>query len=91
MVNKKELDILVLGGGFAGLEAAIKLRKYGYDVTLISDRDYMFIYPTSIWIPVGKQSFDQTKLDLHEMSKIHGFDIKVLKKLFKLILTINMI
>ncbi len=37
------MNILVLGGGFAGLEAAIKLRKYGYDVTLISDRDFMFV------------------------------------------------
>ena len=71
--------ILVLGGGFAGLEAAIKLRKYGYPVTLISDRDYMFIYPTSIWVPVGKQSFEDTKLDLKEMSEIHGFDLKIEK------------
>lgn len=30
--------ILVLGGGFAGLEAAIKMRKKKYDVTLVSDR-----------------------------------------------------
>ncbi len=63
------MKILVLGGGFAGLEAAIKLRKYGYEVTLISDRDYMFIYPVSIWIPVGKRSFKDTKLSLHTMRK----------------------
>ncbi len=75
----KNPKILVLGGGFAGLEAAIKLRKYGYPVTLISDREYMFIYPTSIWIPVGKQDFEDTKLDLHEMAKIHGFDLKIEK------------
>jgi sulfide:quinone oxidoreductase len=73
----KEPKILILGGGFAGLEAAIKLRKYGYPVTLISNRNYMFIYPTSIWIPVGKQSFDDTKLDLHELSKLHGFELIV--------------
>ncbi len=71
--------IIVLGGGFAGLEAAIKLRKYGYPVTLISERDYMFIYPTSIWIPVGKNKFDDNKLDLYEMQKIHGFDLKIEK------------
>ena len=75
----KDPKILVLGGGFAGLEAAIKLRNYGYPVTLISERDYMFIYPTSIWIPVGKQSFEDTKLDLHEMARIHGFDLKIEK------------
>ncbi len=79
MEDKNTLKVLVLGGGFAGLEAAIKLQKYGYHVTLISERDYMFVYPTSIWIPVGKQSFEDTKLDLHELSKIHGFDLKVEK------------
>ena len=71
------MKILVLGGGFAGLEAAINLRKYGYEVKLISDRDYMFIYPVSIWIPVEKRSFDDTKLDLHIMSKKHGFKLFV--------------
>jgi len=76
---KTNQKIIVLGGGFAGLEAAIKLRRYGYPVTLISERDYMFIYPTSIWIPVGKNTFDDNKLDLHEMSRIHGFDLKIEK------------
>ena len=41
---------LVLGGGFGGLEAAIQLRKRGFEVTLVSDRPALFIYPTSIWI-----------------------------------------
>jgi sulfide:quinone oxidoreductase len=51
------MNILILGGGFAGVEAAIKLKKHKYEVTLISDRDFLFIYPVSIWIPVGKRSF----------------------------------
>jgi sulfide:quinone oxidoreductase len=63
------MKILVLGGGFAGVETAIKLRKYGYEVTLISERDYMFIYPISIWIPVSKISFEDTKLNLFELKK----------------------
>lgn len=71
------MKILVLGGGFAGIEAAIRLRKYGYDVTLISDRDYMFIYPTSIWIPTGKQKFENTKLSLFELQKKHGFKLLI--------------
>ncbi len=69
------MRILVLGGGFAGIEAAIKLRKYKYEVTLISDRDYMFIYPVSIWIPVGKRSFNDTQLKLSDLAKIHGFKV----------------
>jgi len=73
------MNILVLGGGFAGVEAAIKLRKYGYNVTLISERDYMFIYPISIWIPVGGISFDDTKLNLFDLQKKHGFNLVIEK------------
>lgn len=71
------MKILILGGGFAGVEAAIKLRNYGYKVTLISDRDYMFIYPVSIWIPTGNRSFENTKLNLYDLQKKHGFDLKI--------------
>ncbi len=67
--------ILILGGGFAGIEAAIKLRGYGYDVTLVSNRDYLFVYPISIWIPVKKKNFDQVKIDLDLLSKKHGFEV----------------
>lgn len=68
---------LVLGGGFAGVEAAIKLRKKGYNVTLISDRDYLFIYPISIWIPVKGISFDDSKIMLADLQKKHGFNLIV--------------
>ena len=67
--------IVILGGGFAGVEAAIKLRKYKYDVTLISDRSYLFIYPISIWIPVKKKSFDDVSLDLNLLASKHGFKV----------------
>jgi sulfide:quinone oxidoreductase len=77
------MQILVLGGGFAGLEAAIKLRKYKHEVTLISDRDFMFIYPVSIWIPVGKRSYEDTQLKLSELAKIHGFKL-VIDKITKI-------
>ncbi|MCY1721093.1 FAD-dependent oxidoreductase [Prolixibacteraceae bacterium Z1-6] len=66
---------LVIGGGFAGVEAAIKLRKRGYKVTLVSDRDYLFIYPISIWIPVKGISFDDSTLPLAKLQKKHGFDV----------------
>ena len=70
-------NFLVLGGGFAGVEAAIKLRKKGYNVTLISDRDYLFIYPISIWIPVKGISFDDSKIMLADLQKKHGFNLIV--------------
>ncbi|MCK9491902.1 MAG: FAD-dependent oxidoreductase [Sulfurimonas sp.] len=70
-------SVLVIGGGFSGLEAAIYLRKYNYDVTLVSDRDYFFIYPTSIWIPTREKEFDEICIDLHELQKVHGFNLIV--------------
>jgi len=68
---------IVLGGGFAGVEAAIKLRKYGYDVTLVSDRDYLFVYPISIWVPTKKLSFEDAQIKLSDLQKKHGFDVIV--------------
>ena len=70
-------NFLVLGGGFAGVEAAIKLRKKGYNVTLVSDREYLFIYPISIWIPVKGISFDDSKIMLADLQKKHGFNLIV--------------
>ena len=69
--------VLILGGGFAGIEAAIFLRKQHYNVTLVSDRDYFYIYPTSIWIPTGEVEFDDVCIDLHALQKAHGFTLMV--------------
>jgi len=65
--------VLILGGGFAGLESAIWLRKYGFDVTLVNEREYMYIYPISIWIPTKEIEFKDACLDYNQLSKIHGF------------------
>ncbi|RUM73255.1 MAG: sulfide:quinone reductase, partial [Sulfurovum sp.] len=65
--------ILVLGGGFAGVEAAIYLRKNNLDVTLVSDRDYFYIYPTSIWIPTGEVTKEDVSVPLNALAKKHGF------------------
>ncbi|EQB39488.1 sulfide-quinone reductase [Sulfurimonas hongkongensis] len=70
-------SVLVIGGGFGGLEAAIFLKKYNYDVTLVSDRDYFFIYPTSIWIPTREKEFDEICIDLAELQRVHGFKLIV--------------
>ncbi len=68
---------IVLGGGFAGVEAAIRLRKYGYKVTLVSDRNYLFVYPISIWVPTKKISFEDVQIKLSVLQKKHGFDVIV--------------
>ncbi len=67
--------VLILGGGFAGVEAAIFLRKKGYAATLISDRDYFWIYPTSIWIPTGEADFEDIAIPLRDLSEVHGFEL----------------
>ena len=69
--------VLILGGGFAGVEAAIYLRKQKYEVTLVSDRDYFFIFPTSIWIPTRETEFKDVSLDLKDLQKAHGFNLIV--------------
>jgi sulfide:quinone oxidoreductase len=66
-------NALILGGGFAGLEAAIQLRKAGLDVTLASNRPYLFIYPTSIWVASGEAPFESVCLDLADLARRHGF------------------
>lgn len=67
--------VLVLGGGFAGLEAAIFLRKEGLEVTLVSDRDYFYIYPTSIWIPTGDVTREEISIPLDKLAMNHGFQL----------------
>ena len=67
--------VLVLGGGFAGVEAAIYLRKNELDVTLVSDRDYFYIYPTSIWIPTGDATREDVSVPLDKLAMAHGFKL----------------
>jgi sulfide:quinone oxidoreductase len=69
--------VLILGGGFAGVEAAIYLRKQELDVTLVSDRDYFYIYPTSIWIPTGEVTKEDVSVPLDKLAFAHGFKVIV--------------
>ncbi len=66
-------NALVLGGGFAGLEAAIQIRKAGHEVTLVSDRPYLFVYPISIWVVTGERTEEEVRLDLADVARRHGF------------------
>ena len=72
--------VLILGGGFAGVKAAIQLQKSKkFDVTLVSDRDYLFLYPISIWIPVRTLNFEDAKVPLSKIQKKHGFRLLIEK------------
>lgn len=67
--------VTILGGGFAGVDAAIYLRKNNYEVTLVTNRDYFYIYPTSIWIPTGDSKFEDVCVDMNQLSAAHGFKL----------------
>jgi len=70
--------VIILGGGFAGVEAAIKLQKSKlFEVTLVSERDYLYLYPISIWIATGEIDFENTKLSLIEIQKKYPFKLIV--------------
>lgn len=74
--------VLILGGGFAGVQTAIDLQKNKqFEVTLVSDRDYLFLYPISIWIPVRTKKIDDVKIPLAKIQKKHGFKLIVDKVL----------
>lgn len=64
---------LVVGGGFAGLETSIQLARAGLDVTLVSNRPYLFVYPTSIWVVTGEKAFGEVCLDLADVARRNGF------------------
>jgi sulfide:quinone oxidoreductase len=66
---------LVLGGGFAGVETAIHLRRAGLEVTLVSERRHLFVYPTSIWVVTGEHRIEQDLMDLQDLAKQHQFDL----------------
>lgn len=49
--------VVILGGGVGGVECAIHLRKYHFDVELVSDRDFLYIYPHPYGYPRARQSW----------------------------------
>ena len=70
--------VLILGGGFAGIQAAIELQKdKNFEVTLVSDRDYLYVFPISIWVPVRVKEFDDVKIPLAAISKKHKFQVVI--------------
>ena len=67
--------VLILGGGFAGIQTAIQLQKSGlFNVTLISDRDYLYLYPISIWVPVHIKDINDVKVPLVKIQKKYPFE-----------------
>lgn len=73
---------IIIGGGFAGVQAAIELKKSkNFEVILISERDYLYLYPISIWIPTREKSFDDVKVPLIKIQDAFGFKLLIDKVL----------
>jgi len=56
MSDERKPKVLVLGGGFGGLETAFSLRKMvgrAASITLVSDLDHFYFKPNSIYVPFG--------------------------------------
>lgn len=69
-------SVLVLGGGFSGVQTAIELQKSKkFKVTLVSDRDYLYIYPISIWVPVRYTEFEDVKVPLEKIHQVYPFEL----------------
>lgn len=70
--------VLILGGGFAGVQTAIELQKSKqFKVTLVSDRDYLYIYPISIWVPVRNAEFNDVKVPLADIRRKYPFELVI--------------
>ena len=70
--------VVILGGGFAGIQTAIHLQKSGrFQVTLVSNRDYLFLYPISIWVPVRSIDYNNVKVPLAKIQKKYPFEVIV--------------
>ncbi len=68
--------VLILGGGFAGLQTAIELqKKKKFDITLVTDRDFLYLYPISIWIPVHAKEFRDVTVPLADIQKKYPFKV----------------
>lgn len=68
--------VLIIGGGFGGVQTAIELQKSKqFEVTLVSDRDYLFLYPISIWVPVRTKTFNDVKVPLADIQKKYPFKL----------------
>ncbi len=69
--------VIVIGGGIGGVEAAFALCHKCFNVELISERDYLYIYPISIWIPTHEYKWEDVVLPLEEVAKVNNFKLTI--------------
>ncbi len=80
----KHTKVVIIGGGFGGIKAAIELSKHSFlDVMLVSDKDHFIYYPSLYAVATGgsrRQSFVPLSTILRGKSvkiiidKVEGYD-----------------
>ena len=68
--------IVIVGAGFAACTAIKTLRKNRYDgkISVIAPRAELFYYPSLIWVPAGKRSYQDLVIPLQVFFKKHQVD-----------------
>lgn len=72
---KPDMKIVVIGGGYIGLEAAASMRKQGYKVTLLEAADYLLGRSVDEEVADFYLDYHLTKgVDIHLGAKVVGFE-----------------
>lgn len=68
-------EVLVLGGGFAGVSAAFRLDRKGFDVSLLDDDCGHEFTPAIIDLIRDRRSEDEIMIDLEQLFQDTGIDV----------------
>ncbi len=71
-------EITIIGAGFAALTAIKEIRKRDktIGVTLVAPKPEFIYYPSLIWIPSGKRTGDDLRIDLNAFFKKHQVNFR---------------
>ena len=64
--------VVVVGGGFGGLQAALKLRRTPVEVTLVDRRNFHLFQPLTYQVATGALSPGEIAYPLRAIFKRHG-------------------
>lgn len=69
----EQCDVLIIGGGFAGINSAIELAKHGKDVLLVDKREYFEYTPGILRYLVASDAFDSISAYYSQITSSNGF------------------